>query len=264
MKPINLVEYYNNGFDILEESNLVLSKFDPSLLNHVDLEKLISLTTFQNEYLLIDSFRILIEPHSHIEKESLEEYIYTLYRIYFYHERYKLIPLDNFYLINPTYDSFIEYLRNETRKSKYSASYKGNIEWAAIREYINEIKFEKNHHIQTDNGVLALIKQITINSKSFNELEIDEKLLNIKSCNEYIIDKLGGAKNIDYKKLFLNIFDSEIILNFMNKLHAFRHFKKDTILERKNYSINDKLFLLETGIMLINHLYRSHKNQILI
>jgi len=264
LKKIILVEYFKNNKNQVDKTHLVLSDYDQFKLNISDLENLKSLTTFQNEALLIESFKSFIEPRYIKRKnDSLDEYIYTLFRFYFFNEGYKLIPLDDFYIMNPTFARFKSNLRNETKTKKYPLKYLGNIEWAAIRDFINEIKFEKNHHLQANNDIVDLINRISIHHKSFVELEIDEKLTNIKNCNEFIIDKLGGPENIDYFKIFLDTFDSKIIRRYMNLLHAFRHFKENSIIERKNYSLNDKLFMLEAGIMIINHLYRSYKDKII-
>lgn len=84
-------------------------------------------------------------------------------------------------------------------------------------------------------------------------MSLDEKLEQIRNVFSYI----GKTENGKYINLNIDVISKgyvtkQQLLDYQNELQCFRHGEKDMVEKRKNYTDEQKMFLIDFGLMLIN------------
>lgn len=141
--------------------------------------------------------------------------------------------------LQPTNGSFLPYTLKTIKISKYEpifvlVSYAVNIE--NVEDFDN------------------LIKKISLDKNAnFFCLNTDEQLSLLNNVFENMLKEDNKFKTINTDK-FSEIIDESTIKKFRSKTQCFRHASKDSLLEREKYSIQQKRFLVNFGLSVIDAL----------
>ena len=104
-----------------------------------------------------------------------------------------------------------------------------------------------------------LIKNISTRSAKFEHMAIDEKLENIRNAYEHIVKLYGGFDKIDYHNVFMSFIEESNLKDFSKRLHAFRHGDAAALVERAVYTDQEKKYMIEFGIIVLNRLWNKVK-----
>lgn len=151
-----------------------------------------------------------------------------------------------YFLINRTYYFYIKKIRELLKPSG------GSIISDDIKT-LKLIKYERIFNLQSINlsineDVGHIFKIVSTRNAEFEQMPVDEKLSNLNMVIEYILNEKKKYKNIDSTKLFLDLIDNDVIKQYRNKTHCFRHGSKDAIEERKKINNDQKDFLIDYGV----------------
>ena len=86
----------------------------------------------------------------------------------------------------------------------------------------------------------------------FNNMSTDEKLAEIANLIENLLKKNGEFFIPEYSKICFDYISNDIVKSYRKKLHCFRHATDDALRERNSYSEEQKKFLVDYGLTIIN------------
>lgn len=132
----------------------------------------------------------------------------------------------------------------------------GTVRYASRRILVASLQFElKANHIEINDYINQKFVEISNRHASFNNMSIDEKLAEIANLIENLLKRNGSFVNLDYSKVCIGFITDEMIKEYRNKMHCFRHASENAIEERKNYSNEQKEFLVDYGLTIVKAIY---------
>jgi len=148
-------------------------------------------------------------------------------------------------------------IRNEILKK---GGYNGIVPWSDRRLYVDSLHILKKSPNYLPDDINEAIKYISTRNAIFQEMTQDEQLKEICNCIEYFLKEKTGFSKLDYSNscCFLN---DDIVKNFRKTLECFRHASKDSIKERESYTIEQKEFMVEFGILILNCINNEKNNE---
>lgn len=109
-----------------------------------------------------------------------------------------------------------------------------------------------------------LIQKISTRNARFNNMALDEKLKEIGNLIEYLLKENGKFIKLNYNDISVGFVDDGDVRELRNKVQCFRHSSKESIIERGNYTEQQKLFMVEFGIIICNLIYNELKKHAII
>jgi hypothetical protein len=105
-----------------------------------------------------------------------------------------------------------------------------------------------------------LIQKISTRNAQFSEMALDEKLKEIGNLIEYLLKKDGKFITLNYENISLGFIKENNVKELRKKIQCFRHSSQESLKERKDYTENQKQFIVELGIIICNLIYNELKN----
>lgn len=203
----------------------------------------------------IDIFKELVMPFNRnnpmIDIPNDEKFIYICN--YLYNKGYYIEQFPKF-LERPADRWTFSYnmIREEIIKEK---GYNGSVSWDARRQYVKALNFVKIEKFNVSDDINKILKDISTRSANFREMELDEKLEGICNSIEYLLKPKNSASfmNIDYSDS-CDYLSDDIVKKFRNKLECFRHSTKEDLETRENFTQEQKQFLINFGLLIIDFL----------
>ncbi len=246
----DLVEFWNNN---IEKNYFYFEKF-----GNLNIDFIIELEVL-DEKEAIDIFKDLLEPRSTDSRtdndNGNEDIEFILISFYLNQKGYFIDKFPEF-LERPTsrYDLSYNKIRNKLLRANKELD--GRVPWKLRREYIADLEFIKRwQNVDLNEDAKRAIEEVSLNKGNFNNKEDDEKLLLITNVIEYLLkdDKKQKFLNINYSECFELLNDKDII-KYRKVLHDYRHSTKEAVKTRKNITENQKRFLINYGITIINYI----------
>lgn len=209
----------------------------------------------------IDKFKELIQPYNPrnpiIDTKNDNYFIYLcnyLNDIGYYIEEFPR------FLERPTNRWDLSY--DKVRKKIIERDgYDGRVAWATRSVFVDNLNFIKKEKHEISDDVSVTLKKVSTRNSDFKNMKLDEKLETICNSIEYL---LKPEKKSD-KFIVLDYSDTEgylsdeIVKGYRNKLECFRHSTKDDINKRKEYTDEQKDFLISYGLLIIDYINKKVK-----
>lgn len=139
-----------------------------------------------------------------------------------------------------------------------------DVRWADRRTYIDSLTFNKKNDslLSLENDLEEIISSVSHRNAKFNDMILDEKLATIRDAFENIGKKNGKYLYIPYENLSVRYLSQKEAQSFANELQCFRHGESTLVAKRASYTEEQKLFMIDYGMMLLNLAYRHVKKQV--
>lgn len=210
----------------------------------------------------IEIFKELVMPYNSsnpmIDIPNDEKFIYICNYLYdkgFYIEQFPK------FLERPTERWNFSYnmIREEIIKKK---GYKGSVSWASRREFVNSLNFIRRNKLVISEDINKILKDISTRNSNFLEMEVEEKLEVICNSIEYLLKPKSNGKfiELDYSDSFGYLSD-DLVKKFRNRLECFRHSTKEDLEVRKQFSSQQKEFLISFGLVIVDFLNFKTNNK---
>lgn len=130
------------------------------------------------------------------------------------------------------------------------------------RKMISEIKdtclkhIDDNYRIKMPEDLNKKMELISTRNASFEQMSSDEKIKELGNLIEYMLKGKNGFVSIDYS-FSSNLINDDSVTQYRKKIQCFRHSSQESIKERNNFSNEQKLFLIEYGILLNVYIYNQ-------
>lgn len=132
----------------------------------------------------------------------------------------------------------------------------GTVRYATRRAFVSSLTFElKSGNIDVDDFINRKFIEISNRQVSFNNMTTDEKLAEICNLIEHMLKKNGKFIKVDYSKTCFNYITDDIVIDYRKKMHCFRHSTDEAIKERASYTVEQKDFLVDYGLIIIKAIY---------
>lgn len=210
----------------------------------------------------IDSFKELIQPYNsnNAIKDAENDMIFIYLCNYLNDIGYYIDEFPNF-LERPTNRWDLSY--NKIRKKIIEKNgYSGKVAWADRRDYVENLKFIKKDKYEVSDSIAKTLKNVSTRSAEFNNMSPDEKLEAICNSIEYLLKPHKKSDNfiiLDYTET-CDYLSDEIVRKYRNKLECFRHSTEDDINKRASYTNNQKEFLIDYGLMILNYINKKRND----
>ena len=134
--------------------------------------------------------------------------------------------------------------------------YDGSVPYSSRRIYISNLIFElKSPNIKISDSINEEFIKISTRHASFECMNTDEKLAEIINLIENMLKKNGKYIELDYTKICCGFITNDQIKKYKNAMQCFRHCSDESILERKNYTEEQKDFLIDYGLTIIKAIH---------
>ena len=136
----------------------------------------------------------------------------------------------------------------------------GTVRYATRRQFVANLTFmQKSNHIDIDSSIDQKFIEISNRQASFNNMSIDEKLAEIANLIENLLKKKGNFVQLDYSQVCFGYVTNEMITNYRKQMQCFRHATDSSIAERKNFTEDQKNFLVDYGLTIVKVIYALAK-----
>ena len=211
---------------------------------------------------IINKWKSYTHPSSFDDdKEIVFEFM--LMSFYLLNEGYVIEEHPNllFKIAPPSYIS--EGILKETTRSKIGTKPNGAVAWSDRRTYSNSLTFtKKNNEIPYSINVQDIFKIVSSANKEFKDMTLDEKLEQIRNVFSYIGKTENGKFiNINIDEISKGYVTKDQLISYQNELQCFRHGEKEMVNKRSEYTEEQKQFLIDYGLMLINATERYLKEK---
>lgn len=242
---INNKEYHYRFYDCIENSNkrynIFIGEYE---VDDIDFE------VYDIEEAIL-KFRELCQPDvSFTDNEN--KYWFYLITYYLYKMGYEIKEFPRV-LARPPEDPFkFTYGEIRNRIIAQGGDNNGTVRYATRRNFVANLTFEvKSNHIGISDSIDRKFAEISNRQSTFNNMSTDEKLAEIANLIENMLKKDGKFITIDYSTICYDYIDDDKVKKYRSKLQCFRHSSEDSIRERESFSNEQKLFLIDYGLMII-------------
>jgi hypothetical protein len=125
--------------------------------------------------------------------------------------------------------------------------------------FIEKLTFKKVNYKTLNKDIESKFVEISTRSAGFNDMTIDEQLSEIVNLIENYLKKNDKFINVDYSLIALDFISEDIIRDYKGRLQCFRHASEKALNERKSFSEDQKLFMREFGIIIIETIHKLLK-----
>ena len=101
-----------------------------------------------------------------------------------------------------------------------------------------------------------ILKKISTRDADFEKMSLDERLETICNCIELFLKPHKKSDKfiiLDYSDT-LGYLSDEVVKEFRKRLECFRHSTKEDLIKRKQITIEQKKFLINYGLLIINYI----------
>ena len=161
------------------------------------------------------------------------------------------------------YESYLKQIR-PCLKQTLGTSIPETIKEISIIKYdsIFKLDFDESVFIHLNESSEQILKSVSTRDSRFINMTLDEKLENINQALENVLKINGKYIDIDSEEWFCNVVSEENIKDYRKLTHCFRHGEGSSLAERKGYSENQKIFLINFGITILNAIIKSKEAKI--
>lgn len=135
----------------------------------------------------------------------------------------------------------------------------GNVQYMTRRRIVANLTFEKNANVKIEDNIDKMFIEISTRNARFENMTIDEKIKEIANLIENLLCVDGNFIKLDYSKYCFKYIDDEIIKNYRKQIQCFRHASNNALEERKQFSKEQKEFLIDYGITIIKLIHSLKK-----
>lgn len=130
-------------------------------------------------------------------------------------------------------------------------SVNGTVQYKVRRNIVANMTFEKNSTVKIGDNIDNMFSEISTRNAKFENMTTDEKIKEIANLIENLLYENGGYIKLDYLKFCFDFIDDEIVKKYRKKIQCFRHASNEALEERKQFSVEQKEFIIDYGITII-------------
>lgn len=204
----------------------------------------------------IKKIKDLCEPNLNINDHKNKKWFYLL-AFYLNKNGYLIEEFPHVLERPPLEPSDFTYNNIRDRAFELGLDENGTVRYQIRRKIVTKLNFKKkNENLEVEEDINLLFKKISTRNAQFEEMSSDEKLKEIGNLIENMLKENGNYKKLDYKIIGFDYIDDETIKKYRNQVQCFRHATEEALNERKNFTDEQKLFLIDYGVVIIKAIHK--------
>lgn len=239
-------EYYYTFYDLISKVNMTYNIFEGEqetenyIFEVFDMEEAISY------------FKKSCQPEYDSHNKEFDAWFYlTLF--YMFKSGYVINEFPRLVERPPKERTEFTYSEIRNRIIENGLDENGTVRHAVRRVFISHLTFvQKGNSINIDENIEAKFREISNRHASFEKMSTDEKLAEIANLIENMLKEKDKFLVLDYSKVCFDYINDDTIKKYRKQLHIFRHSSEEALSERKKYSNEQKLFMIDYGLTIIN------------
>lgn len=263
---INVIKYYHDNFPKNQNSCYDYAYFNNIEKHPQNLRKLEKELIYLDDKQIINEWRNLLYPSNDIYEVDIifknSKYYFLSY--YLMNEKYEIEEFPTELENTQGLSNFGNKTLYHATADKYGRDGRGAVKWAHRKTFIDSLTIKKTFStITVTDKIETLIQEISTHGAKFEAMPNDEKLQNIRDAYEHLVSLHGGFDKIKYEELFMGYITESNLREYSRKLHCFRHGKPEALIERASFTEDQKIFMINFGIVIINRLGNIEKNEVM-
>lgn len=249
-------EYYYRFYKKIKDVNVTYNAFDGF---QTPRETGDATFLVQDAEEAISKFRNFCQPEN--EPQNYEAWCWFYVVSFYLHKQGYYIEQFPNVLRRPP-DEPSEFVYNEIRNWAFNRGLNsgGTIQYATRRLLAAELAFKrKSDYIDPGESIDDQFRRISARDVGFQEMALDEKILEIANLIENLLKENGQFLKLDYSPIAFDYFDDEKIKTYRKQIQCFRHSSDESIAERAGFTEEQKNFLVDFGIILCKTIYERKK-----
>ncbi|MBQ8514154.1 MAG: hypothetical protein IJ496_02015 [Ruminococcus sp.] len=242
-------EYYYRFYDLISNVNMTYNIFGGEQeTEHFDFQ------VFDMEE-AIAYFKKSCQPENDSSNKEYDSWFYlTLF--YMFKLGYVIEEFPTLVERPPKERTDFTYSEIRNRIIEMGQDENGTVRYATRRVFISKMTFvQKDTAIILDETIEMKFREISNRHASFEKMSTDEKLAEIANLIENMLKKNDKFLALDYSTICFDFIDDNTIKRFRKQLHIFRHSSEEALLQRKNYSNEQKSFMVDYGLTIIKAIH---------
>ena len=237
-------EYHYRFYDFIENVNKVYNIF-----NGVQEDKEYKFEVFDAEE-AITKFKELCQPEVHFDNEKTGWFYLVIY--YLYKKGYEIKEFPRLLSRPPVDPTEFTYTQIRNKIIQEGNDDNGTVRYATRRVFVANLSFEqKTDHIDLVDEIDKKFIEISNRNASFDNMSLDEKLAEIANLIENLLKKNGKFTTPDYSLICFDFISNNVVTSYRKKMQCFRHSTEEAIAERRSFSEEQKLFLVDYGLTIV-------------
>lgn len=202
----------------------------------------------------IDKFRELCQPEFYFDEKSTV--LFYLVTFYLHSLGYVIKEFPRALARPPKEPQTFTYDEIRTRLKKENKDDKGIVRYDTRRVLVASLTFEqKICNIEVGEYINQKFIAISNRQASFENMQVDEKIAEIVNLIENLLKKDGKFITPKYANMCYGFIDDTTVRNYRHKLQCFRHCTDKELEDRKNFSAEQKEFLIDYGITMVKAIH---------
>lgn len=246
LENVSAEEYYYTFYDLINNVNETYNIFEGIQ------------ETFDYKFLIddiddaIEKFKYLCQPEN--ESHNNEDRCWFYLILYYLNKCGYIIEEFPRTIEHPPKDSY-DFVNKEIR-NKLIADGKddnGTVRYKERRKLIASLTFTQvGSHVELADAIERKFKEISNRQASFQIMSTDEKLAEIANLIENMLKKNGKFLMLDYSKICFDYINDDMVKKYRKQIQCFRHSSSESINERKAFTKDQKAFLIDFGLTILN------------
>lgn len=254
LENVSEKEYYYNYYDLIKSINETYILFE-GIQETNDYKFFIDSIDDA-----IEKFKYLCQPEN--ESHNNENRCW-FYLVLFYLNKGGYIIEEFPRLIeHPPLDSY-EFVNKEIRNKLITEGKddNGTVRYKERRKLIANLTFKQiDNHIELVDAIEKKFKEISNRQAAFHHMSMDEKLAEIANLIENMLKKNGKFLSPDYSQVCFDYINEDTIKRYRKKIQCFRHSASESISERESLSKEQKIFLIDFGLIILKVIHALLNN----
>lgn len=139
----------------------------------------------------------------------------------------------------------------------------GTVRYATRRAFVSELTFVfKSNHLDLNESIEQKFKEISTREASFNDMSLDEKLSEISNLIENLLKVDGKFIKLDFTEIAFDYLSDDSIKKYRKQIQCFRHASNESISERSSFTEEQKMFLIDYGILALKSINEITKQKL--
>lgn len=139
----------------------------------------------------------------------------------------------------------------------------GTVRYATRRAFVSELVFElKSSHLNLNESIEQKFREISTRGASFNNMSLDEKLSEISNLIENLLKVDAKFIKHDFTEIAFDYLSDDSIKKYRKQIQCFRHASNESIAERSSFTKEQKMFLIDYGILALKSINEITKQKL--
>ena len=242
-------EYYYKFYDLIHDVNYAYNIFTGKE------------ETFDYEFIVFDieeaieKLKKLCMPENENHKKEEKCWFYLI--MYYLNKQGYVLEEFPRVIARPPMDTY-EFVNRDIRNKLLidGRDSNGIVRWEERRKFVSGFKFkQEENYVEINYDIANKFREISTRQAAFETMSVDEKIKEIANLIENMLKKDEKFLKLNYSTITFDYINDEVIKKYRKQIQCFRHSTEDSLIERNQYTDEQKKFFIDLGLTITKVIY---------